>query len=202
MMRMRLLPVLVAFLAAATLSGCAAVVVAGAAGGVMVAAERRQADVVVADERIEITAATRIRSALDERGHVNVTSFNRVVLLTGEATTDALRAEAERIAVSVPEVRKVVNEIQIKAPSWLTARSGDAITTSQVKSRMLGSDKFSSLHVKVVTEAGVVYLMGLVTPAEADAASDVARTTAGVAKVVRVFEYIPEPPPAQESKAN
>ena len=197
---MRLLRALAALLAIATVSGCAAVVVAGAAGGVMVASDRREPDTVVADERIEITAANRIRTALQDKAHVNVTSFNRTVLLTGEATTDAQRDEAERIARAVPEVRKIVDEIAIRPPSSLTARSGDAITTSQVKSRMIGAQEFNSLHVKVVTEASVVYLMGLVTAKEADAATQVARTTAGVSKVVQVFELIPEPAP--QAKTN
>jgi len=192
-----------AVLALSTLaSGCAPLLVGGAvAGGAMVAADRRQPDIMATDERIEIQASSRISDALKDQGHVNVTSFNRQVLLTGEATTEALKQAAEKIAQGVSEVRGVVNEIQIGPPSSLGARSNDAYITSVVKSRMVGADKFNPIHVKVVTEAGVVYLMGLVTRKEAEDATQVARTTSGVKRVVRVFEYIQPPPPAKPAAA-
>jgi osmotically-inducible protein OsmY len=183
--------------AAALLTGCAAVVIGGAAAGALVATDRRLPDVMLADERIEHQASSRIAERLKSEGHVNVTSFNRQVLLTGEATTEALKQEAERIARGVPDVRGVVNEIAVAAPSSLGARSNDAYLTSVVKSRMVAAGKFNPVHVKVVTEAGTVYLMGLVTRREADEATQIARTTAGVRRVVRVFEFIADPPPAQ-----
>jgi osmotically-inducible protein OsmY len=183
--------------AAALLTGGAAVVIGGAAAGALVATDRRLPDVMLADERIEHQASSRIAERLKSEGHVNVTSFNRQVLLTGEATTEALKQEAERIARGVPDVRGVVNEIAVAAPSSLGARSNDAYLTSVVKSRMVAAGKFNPVHVKVVTEAGTVYLMGLVTRREADEATQIARTTAGVRRVVRVFEFIADPPPAQ-----
>jgi osmotically-inducible protein OsmY len=187
---------LVAVLASLLVSGCAAVAVGAVAGGAMVAADRRPPDIMVSDERIEQQASSRIAERLKDQGHVNVTSFNRQVLLTGEAATEPLKQEAERIAQGVPEVRSVLNEIAIAAPSSLGARSNDAYVTSIVKSRMVTANKFNPLHVKVVTEAGAVYLMGLVTRREAEDATQIARTTSGVRRVVRVFEYIPDPPPA------
>lgn len=182
--------------AAVLLSGCAAVVVGGAAAGAMVATDRRLPEVMLADERIERQASARIGERLKDQVHINVTSFNRQVLLTGEATTEALKQDAERIVLGVPEVRNAVNDIAVAAPSSLGARSNDAYITSIVKSRMVGAGKFNPVHVKVVTEAGTVYLMGLVTRREAEDATQIARTTAGVRRVVRVFEYIPDPPPA------
>jgi osmotically-inducible protein OsmY len=187
---------LVAVLAALLVSGCAAVAVGAVAGGAMVAADRRPPDVMVSDERIEQQASSRIGERLKDQGHVNVTSFNRQVLLTGEAATEPLKQEAERITQGVPEVRSVLNEIAIAPPSSLGARSNDAYITSIVKSRMVAANKFNPIHVKVVTEAGSVYLMGLVTRREAEDATQIARTTSGVRRVVRVFEYIPDPPPA------
>ena len=170
------------------------------AGGAMVAVDRRQPDIMATDERIEIQTSSRISDKLKDQGHVNVTSFNRQVLLTGEATTEAFKQDAERIAQSVSEVRGVVNELQVAPPTSLGARSNDAYITSVVKSRMVGANKFNTVHVKVVTEASVVYLMGMVTRKEADDATEIARTTSGVKRVVRVFEYI-QPPPAKPAAA-
>jgi osmotically-inducible protein OsmY len=181
---------------AALLQGCAPLVVGGAvAGGAMVAVDRRQPDIMATDERIEIQATNRINELFKDKGHINVTSFNRQVLLTGEAPTEALRQDAERSAATTPEVRGVVNDLQVRAPSDLSQRSNDTYLTSVVKSRFVTAQKFNPIHVKVVTEAGTVYLMGLVTRREADDATQLARTTSGVKRVVRVFEYLPDPPP-------
>jgi osmotically-inducible protein OsmY len=183
-------------------SGCAPLIVGGAvAGGAIVANDRRQPDILATDERIEIQSSNRISERLKDQVHVNVTSFNRQVLLTGEATTEALKQEVERIVQGVPDVRSVMNELQIGKPSELGARSNDTYITSVVKSRMVTANKFNPIHVKVVTEAGVVYLMGLVTRKEADDATQVARTTSGVRRVVRVFEYIAEPAPKPPAEA-
>jgi osmotically-inducible protein OsmY len=119
-----------------------------------------------------------------------VTSFNQVVLLTGEATSEKLKSEAERIAAAVPQVKSVVNEIQVAGPSSYGSRSNDTFITGKVKAGFVSVDKFSPNDVKVVTEAGVVYLMGLVTRREADDATEAARAVGGVRKVVRVFEYV------------
>lgn len=182
---------------AATLSGCAPLVVGGAvAGGAMVAVDRRQPDIMATDERIELQAVSNINDRLKDQVHVNVTSYNKQVLLTGEAKTEPLKQDVERIAAGLPEVKGVVNELRVAAPSDFSARSSDSYITSVVKSRMVTAQKFNPIHLKVVTEAGVVYLMGLVTRKEADDATQIARTTSGVKRVVRVFEYIPDPPPA------
>jgi osmotically-inducible protein OsmY len=201
----RLVPVLALALAAGAAllaSGCAPVVVAGAAaGGVAVAVDRRPADVQLADERIEWTSSGRVSDKLKDQGHVNVTSYNKMVLLTGEATTEAMKQEAGKITAAVPEVKSVVNDLQIAAPTQMSSRSNDSYLTSVVKTRFVGEQKFNPLHVKVVTENGVVYLLGLVTRKEADDASNIARHVSGVKKVVRVFEYIPDPPPAKPAAA-
>ncbi|HKY01128.1 MAG TPA: BON domain-containing protein [Burkholderiales bacterium] len=180
--------------ASVLLSGCAAVVVGGAATAAAVAADRRQPDIVATDERIELTANQRIEPKAGPNGHVNVTSFNRVVLLTGEVPTSAIKAEAEAIAAAVPDVRHVVNELAVAPATSMESRSKDTYITGQVKARMVSGQKFNPLHVKVVTELANVYLMGLVTEKEAADAAAIAANTSGVRKVVRVFEYIPVPP--------
>jgi osmotically-inducible protein OsmY len=190
--------VLLAALGAAVVaaSGCAPVVVgAAAAGGAAVAIDRRPADTQLADERIEWTVSGRINDKLKDQGHVNVTSYNRTVLLTGEVTSEALKAEAEKIA-ALPDVKSVVNDLVVAPPTSMSSRSNDAYLTSVVKTRMVGDQKFNPLHVKVVTENGVVYLLGLVTRKEADDATHITRHVSGVKRVVRVFEYIADPPPA------
>jgi osmotically-inducible protein OsmY len=186
---------------AALLPGCAAVVVGAAAGTAMVAADRRQPDIMATDERIEIQATDRINGIFKDKGHINVTSFNRQVLLTGEAATEALKQEAERAAATTQEVKNVINELTIGPPSSFSQRSNDSYLTSVVKSRFVTAQKFNPIHVKVVTEAGAVYLMGMVPRREADDATQIARTTSGVKRVVRVFEYIPDPPPAPPKPA-
>jgi osmotically-inducible protein OsmY len=122
--------------------------------------------------------------------HVNVTSYNRMVLLTGEVPDAAARTEVERIAWAVENVRGVHDELAVAGVSSFTVRSNDTLITSNVKTRLLDSNKVNPLHVKVVTENSVVYLMGLVTKEEANDATEIARTSSGVQKVVRVFEYL------------
>jgi osmotically-inducible protein OsmY len=179
---------------AATLLGCVeAVIVGGVAAGVVMAADRRQVEVMFADQGIEWTAGSRIDEALKGEGHVNVTSYNYTVLLTGEVPTVQARADAEKAAGEVPKVKTVVNELQVAGTSSAASRSNDAYITSKIKSNFLGNGKFKPTDVKVVTEASVVYLLGLVTREEADAATEVARSTGGVQKVVRAFEYIAPP---------
>lgn len=199
MARLTILPLLALV---AALQGCAPLLVGGAvAGGAMVAVDRRPPDVMATDERIEIQATNRIGNIFKDKGHINVTSYNRQVLLTGEAGTEALKQDAERAAFTTPEVRTVTNELVIAPPSELGARSNDTYITSLVKSRFVTAQKFNPLHVKVVTERGTVYLMGLVTRREADDATQIARTTSGVKRVVRVFEYVEPPPPAKPAPA-
>ena len=197
---------LVLALSAALLQGCAAAVIGG---GVLAAAsleDRRSTGTQMDDEAIEVRASTRIIDRLKERAHVNVTAFNRGVLLTGEAWDEAARAELEKIVAAVPNVRQINNEVQVGTMSSMGARTNDTSITGKVRGRMLNAPGFNSTHVKVVTEAGVVYLMGLVTESEGEAAVELARTTSGVRKVVKVFEYCKDtdeqcrpatPPPAK-----
>lgn len=172
------------------LGGCAAAVVGGAVGtGVLVANDRRTVGTVTEDQGIEIKAASRVGERVPD-GHINYTSFNRMVLLSGEVPTQTSREEAERVARAVENVRGVYNELQVAGNSAMTARTNDTFITSKVKTRFVDGRKFNPVHVKVVTEGSVVYLLGLVNRAEAEAATELARTTSGVQKVVRLFEYI------------
>jgi osmotically-inducible protein OsmY len=175
---------------AALLQGCfpAAVVATGTAA--IVATDRRTPGIYVEDETIELKAAARLRESRFDATHINVTSFNRRVLMTGEAPTEELRKEAEEAVRSITNVRDVQDEVKIAGASSLASRGNDGLITTNVKARMVNNGKFSPTHVKVVTEAGTVYLMGLVTPAEGDAAAEIARTTSGVQRVVKVFEYL------------
>lgn len=172
------------------LSGCMAVAVGGAAAtGVMVAEDRRTVGTMTEDEGIELKAHSRITDKYND-AHINVTSYNRAVLLTGEVPSDAARADAERIARATDNVRSVFNELQVSGNTSMQARTNDSVLTSKVKARFVDAGKFSALHVKVVTENGVVYLIGIVKRQEAADATEIARTTGGVRKVVRVFEYL------------
>jgi osmotically-inducible protein OsmY len=172
------------------INGCTTFVVGGAAAtGAMVGVDRRTVGTIAEDEGIEIKAANRI-SRKFKGTHLNVTSYNRMVLLTGEIGSDADKIEAGLIAQAVENVRGLFNELQVAGNTSLTVRANDSYLTSKVKTRFVDAQKFNAVHVKVVTENGVVYLMGLVKRHEADAATDIARTTGGVQKVVRVFEYI------------
>jgi len=191
----RRLCMLVPLLAAAmTLQGCfEAAIVGGAATATLMATDRRQPEIVLGDERIELTASSRIGDAVKDKAHVNVTSYNSTVLITGEAPNAQLKAEVERIAGQVAQVKSVVNELQIAGISSFASRANDTYLTGKVKGNFVSVNKFSPNHVKVVSEAGVVYLLGLVTREEADAATEIARSTGGVQKVVRVFEYVAAP---------
>ncbi len=194
-------------LAVPLLAGCFGVAAVGVGTGALMFTDRRQAETFATDEGIEIRAASRISEKYGDRAHVNVTSYNRTVLLTGEVPDAAAKAEVEKIVATVPNVKAISNELQIGAVSTLGNRSNDTFITSKVKARFIDAAQFGANHVKVVTEAGVVYLMGLVTQREAGAAVEIARTTGGVLKVVRVFEIVSDaearrldPPPAQGSK--
>jgi osmotically-inducible protein OsmY len=181
-------------LAAATLlGGCAPLVVGGAmVGGVMMAADRRTSGTQVEDQSIEFKAASRIRAAVGDRGHVNATSYNRMVLLTGEAANEADRAAIEAAVRGVENVRAVLNELAVMGPSSMTARSNDTLITTRVKTALLDAKDIQGHTIKVVTERGAVYLLGRVSEREAARAADIARTATGVLKVVRVFEIVSE----------
>lgn len=174
------------------LSGCFGAAAVGVGAGALMVADRRLSETYLADEGIEIRAANRISEKFGDRVHVNVTSYNRMVLLSGEVPDAAAKAEIEKIAAGVPNVKAISNELQVAGISSLSSRSNDVYLTSKVKARFIDANRFSVNHVKVVTEDAVVHLLGLVTQAEANAAVEIARTTAGVKKVVRVFEIISE----------
>lgn len=189
------------------LQGCFPVVAAGVGTGVFAALDRRTVGTQTEDETIEWKASARQRENFGEKVHVNFTSYNRKVLLTGEAPSAEIKAEVERLTASVPNVQGVYNELAIAGASSFSARSNDTYITSKVKARFIDAAKFSANHVKVVTEAGTVFLLGLVTQREADAAIEVTRTTSGVMRVVNLMEIISEakareldPPPPDKSK--
>ena len=191
--RMLRRPLLIALCAAATLpllQGCFPLAVTSVGATAAMAADRRSSGAYVDDESIEWKAADRISKEFGTNNHVNVTSYNRVLLLTGEVVDAGKRAEIERVVSSVEQVRRVVNETVVGPASSLTARANDMLITSNVKARLVDSDRISAHTVKVVTEANVVFLLGLVTQSEADTATDIARKSRGVSKVVRVFESI------------
>ena len=188
-------PVLMALAAAglvATLSACAPLMVGGAVMTGVVATDRRTAGTQVEDESIELKVGAAVSQNLGERVHLNVTSYNRQVLLTGEARTAADKEQAERLARSQENVRAVVNDLAVMLPSSLTQRSRDTVITGQVKAAFIDAKDLQVNSVKVVTERGVVYLMGRVTAREAKRASDIARGISGVVKVIRIFEDISE----------
>ena len=181
--------------AALLLGGCIeAALVGGAATSVIIGSDRRPAEVILGDERVELTASNRLGQKLDEKAHVNVTSYNYTVLLTGEVPDAKAREEAEKTVAQIERVKGVVNELQISGATSMQARGNDTFLTGRVKSAFVGPQKFSPFNVKVVTEAGVIYLLGLVTRKEADDATEIARGIGGVQKVVRVFEYLPDAP--------
>jgi osmotically-inducible protein OsmY len=172
------------------LSGCPVAVVTGVGAGVMAAEDRRTLGTMTDDESIEIKTVGQVSEKHGDRLHLNVTSFNRVVLLTGEAPDEKVRQGAERIARSIQNVRHVVNELTVGPPTSLSARANDSYITSKIKARFVDGQRFNSLHVKVVTEKQVAYLLGLVKHQEAKDAAELARNVEGVKKVVTVFEYL------------
>jgi len=185
-----LLSTLLAAVLAGSLQGCLPIVAAGAGAGALMANDRRSSGAYVEDESLEWKIEGQISDRYGDRAHVNAVSFNRIVLLAGEAPDQATKDELTRIASDNANVRNVVNDVVIGPHSSVSSRSNDVLITSKVKGRFVDAATFGVAHVKVYTEAGTVFLMGLVTRREADAATDLARTTSGVAKVVRVFEYI------------
>ena len=177
---------------AASLQACAPLVVGSMVGGAMVASDRRTSGIQLEDEAIELKAANRIRETMGGRAHLNFTSYNRQVLITGEVANAQDRDDAARLVGEVENVRKVVNEAVVGPHSSLTERSTDALITAKVKAQMVDSKDIFANAYKIVTERGVVYLMGRVTQREADRATEVARQVSGVKKVVRIFEILTE----------
>lgn len=172
------------------LQGCVPAVATGVGAGALMIVNRRPGETYLADEAIEIRSLNRINEKFGDKVHVNVTSYNMKVLLTGEVPDAGIKADLEKAIAGVTNVKGITNEVQIAGISSFSARSNDTYITSKVKARFIDANKFQVNHVKVVTEAGTVFLLGLVTRKEGDDAAEIARTTAGVKKVVRVFEYI------------
>jgi osmotically-inducible protein OsmY len=187
MMRTRL-GILLALVVLPLVEGCIPLAITGAGTAALMATDRRSTGTYVDDEGIELKALARLHEF--SAAHVSATSFNRRVLLTGQVPESQVRKRIQESVRTIPNVREVVDETEVAGASSLASRGNDALITSNVKARMVNNNRFSPNHVKVVTEAGVVYLMGLVTREEADAAVDVARTTSGVSRVVKEFEYL------------
>lgn len=182
-----------ALAAASALTACAPLIVGGAAvGGALMVIDRRTSGAQLEDQAIELKGMNRAREVLGDRGHVNVTSYNRLVLLTGEVDNEADKANVEQTISKIENVRSIVNELAVMGASSLTSRSNDAILTGKVKATFVDSGDLDATAVKVLTERGTVYLMGRVTEREANRAAELARRVSGVSKVVRVFEPISE----------
>jgi osmotically-inducible protein OsmY len=213
-MTFKLLSVVAAASLASALSGCApvlltspAVMFGGAGVASLVAVDRRTAGIQLEDESIELRASTRIREALVDRAHVIVVSYNRQVLITGEVPNAQDKAALSTIVSKVENVRSVVNEVAVMENSSLASRSKDALISGRVKAALVDAKDLYASAFKVVTERGTVYLMGRVTRTEADRGTEIARSTDGVVRVVRVFEIIsdeelkallPKPAPAEK----
>ncbi len=184
---------LLALAAGTTLSACAPLLIGGAIwGGTLVVSDRRTSGTQIDDQAIELKSVRRIADVIGDRGHVNVTSYNRLVLLSGEVPTEADKAAVEQAVARIDNVRAIVNELTLAAPSSLSARSNDTLMTSKVKASMVDAKDIQANAYKVVTERGVVYLMGRVTEREANRAADIARGVSGVQKVVKVFDVVSE----------
>jgi osmotically-inducible protein OsmY len=176
-----------------TLQGCLPLAVGGIGATALMVDDRRSTGVYVEDENIEWKSRGRLLERFKDT-HVNVTSYNLTVLLTGEVPSEQMKIEVADAIRAIPSVKTVVNELVVGGNSALTSRANDGLITTNAKTRFINNGKFSINHVKVVTEAGTAFLMGIVTREEADAATELARTTSGVSRVVKAFEYIESPP--------
>ncbi len=178
---------------ASLLSACAPLLIGGAVvGGAMVATDRRTTGAQVDDETIELKANNRMNEAFADRARVSTTSFNRMVLLTGEVPNDADKTAAEQAVARIDSVQSVVNELTVGPINTFSEKTKDAFITAKVKASLVDAKDLFSNSIKVVTHRGTVYLMGRVTEREANRATEVARGVSGVAKVVRVFEILTE----------
>ncbi|HWN29940.1 MAG TPA: BON domain-containing protein [Burkholderiales bacterium] len=189
---MRYLSFIFLALIVSALQGCVAVVATTAAGGVLVAEDRRTNAAMLEDESLELKTQRRISEKFDQYRdtiHINITSYNRNLLITGEVPSEEVKDGIGKILKETDNVRNVTNELVSAAPTSIGSRTNDTLITSKVKSRFIEARKFQPNWVKVVTENKVVYLMGIVNHKEAADAADIAATTSGVEKVVKVFEY-------------
>ncbi|RFP12882.1 MULTISPECIES: BON domain-containing protein [unclassified Duganella] len=176
----------------ASLSGCVALVAGGAISGTLAATDRRTLGAQTEDRAIEVKGSIKLNNVVGDAGHTNINSFNRRALLTGEVRDEAMKAAAERELRGIEGVVTVINELEIAGPSSYTSRSNDALITTKVKASLVDMKDISANSYQVVTERGVVFLMGRVTQREGQIGADVARGVSGVNKVVKVFEYITE----------
>ena len=189
----RLAALLGALAVATTLTACAPLIVGGAmVGGSLMISDRRTSGTQIEDQAIELKSQNRIRDAIGDRGHVSTTSYNRMVLVVGEVSTDADKAAVEQAVQRVENVRSIVNEVEVMGLPSFTSSSNDALITSKVKATFVDARDLFANAFKVVTERGTVYLMGRVTEREATRATDLTRSISGVQKVVRLFEIITE----------
>jgi len=200
------LAVMAAVLASTTLSACAPVIVGGAVAGTLAASDRRTFGAQTEDKAIVMKAEVKMRNVVDKYSHINVNSFNRRVLITGEVPDEATKARVEQEVRGVEGVVNVTNELELGPPASYTSRSNDTLITSKVKLSLADAKDISANSFKVITERGAVFLMGRVTQREGAQATDIARGVSGVTKVVKVFEYISEEEwkqyqPAPEPKA-
>ena len=182
---------LAAALLATSLAGCAPLVIGAAAGGAAIMMnDRRSSGAQIDDETIEMRAASRLTEALGDRAHVNVSSYNRQVLLTGEVPSEAAKQQAEQLVSRVDTVRGVVNELAVMPASSLTQRSNDTFITGKVRASFVDASDLQAQAFRVVTERSTVYLMGRVSPREAERGTNIARQIPGVQRVVRIFEVM------------
>jgi osmotically-inducible protein OsmY len=176
----------------ASMQGCIALLGAGAVAGGLSLNDRRTGGAQIEDQSIELKSGARIRESIGDKGHVNVTSYNRIVLISGEVPSDADKAAVDKAVAGIEGVGSVVNELEVGANSSLSTRSSDTVITTRVKSGLVDAKDVQASAIKVVTERGNVYLMGRVTEREAVRASEIARAQPSVLKVVRVFEILTE----------
>jgi osmotically-inducible protein OsmY len=188
-MTRKFLGVLLVAAAVPALQGCFPLAVTGVGAAALMASDRRTTGTYIEDESIEWKVIGRMRERFPN-AHVSATSFNRRVLLTGQAPSEDMKKQIEEAVRGIENVKEVTNELQMAGASSIASRGNDALISSNVKARMVNNGRFSPQHVKVITESGVVYLMGVVSPPEGDAAVDIARNTSGVSRVVKVFEYV------------
>ena len=191
-MKRQIIKLTLAVLAAVQLAACAPLMFGGVIGGAMVASDRRTAGIQLEDEGIEQRSASAIRENFGAKEHVNITSYNRQVLITGEVSSDTVRSQVEQLIGRVQNVRAVVNELVVGPASSTGDRASDVVLVAKVKASMVDSEDVFANVYKVVAERGTIYLMGRVTQREAKRATDVVRGVSGVKRVVRVFEYITE----------
>ncbi|MBC7601756.1 MAG: BON domain-containing protein [Ramlibacter sp.] len=186
------LSVLATLVVAGALTACAPLLIGGAAVGLMVSIDRRTPGTQVDDESIELKSGARMRELFGDNAHVNTTSFNRQVLLSGEVPSEQAKQQAEQALGRIDNVKGVVNELGVMGVSTLTQRSSDVLVTGKVKASLVDAQDLYVGAFKVVTERGTVYLMGRVTQREADRATQITRSISGVQRVVRMFEVMTE----------